>query len=180
MTVLDRPTRPSPYRELRVDVYKPQQHIHIDTLFWQHRSPFAGTQEQLDELRRDADAKAAARAAERAHAELTDFLATLHQSQSRRRPSVFDVHRPAIRRLKAIVHVGLIPMLWAITTCRCGERWPCNSVKQHLRKHLGWTIDITDQLNTVTRQLPKPTTRWSRFWQTVTRRPTRFRPRVRR
>ncbi|ADD40349.1 hypothetical protein Snas_0635 [Stackebrandtia nassauensis DSM 44728] len=170
MTVIDRPlhtrlTPPTHDDDLRVDVYRPAQRIRVDTLFWHHRSPFAGTQEQLDELRHDADNRAAARAAKRAQAELIDYLNTLTRPRPKPRPSVFDVHRPAIRRLRTIVHVGLVPMLWAITTCACGERWPCNSVKQHLRKHLGWTIDITDELKRITRRLPKPETRVKRWWR---------------
>lgn len=144
-----------------VEEFKPQHRIRIDTLFWQHRSPFLGSQEQLNELAREADAKAAARAAARAQSELMDYLRSL--SGPRPRPSVFDVHRPAVRRLRAIVHVGLIPMLWAITTCRCGERWPCHSVKRHLRAHLGWSVDITEELKALTRALPRPRTRFSRL-----------------
>ncbi|MGH8883435.1 MAG: hypothetical protein ACRD0P_39850 [Stackebrandtia sp.] len=134
-----------------IDVIVPRQRIQVDTLFWQHNSIFAGTQEQLDELRADADARAFARAREE------------YAAQAERRPRLYEAHRPETRKLTPVVHVGLIPMLWNITTCRCGDRWPCNAVKQRLRDRLGWTVDITDELKAATRKLPKPAGRLTRL-----------------
>ncbi|ADD40580.1 hypothetical protein [Stackebrandtia nassauensis] len=85
------------------------------------------------------------------------------------KPSVFDIHRPADRSLRLVIHAGLLPMLWAITTCACGERWPCGTVKRHLRRNLGWTVDITAELKDITRQLPKPTSRLDRVWRNLKR-----------
>lgn len=132
-----------------VDEYHPRHNIRIDTTFWQHKSIFAGSQEQLNELRRDADARAAARA--------------------RAQPSIYDVHRPVFRRIKLIVHVGFIPLLWAITTCRCGDRWPCNGITQYARRRLGWRIDIDEYLKTLTKRLPKPANRFSRLRRFLSR-----------
>lgn len=146
----------------RVDIYVPRQSIRVDTTFWQHRSIFAGTQEQLNQLRREADE----RAAQRARAAFADHVASLRASEER---SMLQAHRPAIRRLKAVVHVGLVPLLWNITTCQCGDRWPCNQIKQHLRRRLGWTTDITDHLTTLTKRLPKPATRLTRLRRVLTR-----------
>lgn len=164
--------RPRPHtrtQQPRVDEIKPSRNIRIDTTFWQHRSIFAGSQEQLNQLRREADERAAARA----RADFAEYFEAMHaQSQ----PSTLELHRPAIRRLKPIVHVGLVPMLWTITTCKCGERWPCNDIKQYLRQRLGWTVDITDHLKTLTQHLPKPTTRFKRLRQTLTRHLKRQRP----
>lgn len=156
-----------PRHDVRVEEYSPRHDVRIDTMFWQHRSPFAGTQEQLDELKVDAEA----RAVERARADFADYFQAMRaQSQ----PSTLELHRPAIRRLKPIVHVGLVPMLWAITTCKCGERWPCNDIKQYLRRRLGWTTDITDHLKDLTDRLPKPATRWKRLRRSFIRRRRRL------
>lgn len=137
-----------------VEEFTPNRTIRIDTTFWQHRSIFAGTQEQLSQLRAEADARAARRA-------FAEYLHTEREASPT--PSFFDIHRPAVRHLKAILHVGLIPMLWLIITCRCGGRWPCNDVKQHYRAKRGWTVDITEDLDRATRALLKPTARWRRL-----------------
>lgn len=126
------------------EIYSPHRNIAIDTMFWQHHSIFAGTQEQLDELRRDADRKAGMRYRDQ-------LLAAVKPKPA----SIYDSHRPAVRRLKGILHVGLIPLLWFITTCRCGDRWPCNEVKQHIRHQHGWTGDITAHLKALTKRLRK-------------------------
>lgn len=141
-----------------VDEYYPRRDIRIDTMFWQHRSPFAGTQEQLDELRAEADARAAHRA-------LLDLMAPTAPAPR----SIFDAHRPAVRSLDPILHVGLFPFLWLITTCACGGRWPCNDVKQHYRAQYGWTVDITAEIDRATRELPKPVPRWRRWLRRLRR-----------
>ncbi|MGH8882694.1 MAG: hypothetical protein ACRD0P_36025, partial [Stackebrandtia sp.] len=114
------------------EIYYPNRNIGIDTMFWQHHSIFAAPQEQLDQLRHDADRKAGARYRDQ-------LLQAIHTP---RPASVYDTHHPATRRLKAVLHVGLIPLLWAITTCHCGDRWPCNDIKQSVRHEHGWTADI--------------------------------------
>lgn len=139
----------------RVDVHLPRRNIRIDQTFWQHRSIFAGSQEQLDQLRREADQRAAARA-------LAESVESLRAKQKQ---SVLEAHRPAFKRLKPIVHVGFVPLLWTITTCRCGQRWPCNDIKKHLRHRFGWTADITEHLKALTDGLPKPSTRWTRLFR---------------
>lgn len=155
-----RPQAPARRDEPRADVYLPRHDIRIDTSFWQHRSIFAGSQEQLDQLRREADARAAARA--RAEEDRTMRAA----------------HRPVFKRLKPVVHVGFVPLLWTITTCQCGQRWPCNDIKQYLRRRLGWTVDITGHLKRLTDDLPRPATRWTRLrhllsrWRNLAGRPT--------
>lgn len=146
---------------MTVDEFIPSRTIRIDTSFWQHRSIFAGTQEQLSQLRAEADARAARRA-------LVEYLYSGQASSPP--PSIFATHRPAVRRLKAILHVGLFPMLWLVTTCRCGGRWPCNDVKQHYRAERGWTVDITDDLDRATRTLPKPVPRWRHLLRRLRRR----------
>lgn len=154
MTITHEPAHTTVHKP--VDVYVPRQSIRVDTTFWQHRSIFAGSQEQLNELRREADARAAARA----RAEFAELLEPLRAEEER---PVLEAHRPVFKRLKPVIHVGLVPLLWAITTCRCGQRWPCNDIKQYLRARFGWTADITTHLKTLTDDLPKPATRWSRL-----------------
>lgn len=146
-----------------VSIHYPHRNVRIDTTFWQHRSIFAGSQEQLNELRREAEERAAARGRKL----FAEYVESLHEKTRRQ---TFEAHRPAIRRLKPVLHVGFVPLLWAITTCKCGDRWPCNSVKQYFRSRLGWTVDITEHLDNAARNLPKPATRWSRFVRFVTRR----------
>lgn len=155
---------PTPDRdEPRVDVYLPKREIRVDTTFWQHRSIFAGSQEQLNELRREAEERAAVRGRKL----FADYTDSLHADAQR---SVLEAHRPVFKRLKPIVHVGLVPMLWTITTCKCGDRWPCNDIKQYLRHRIGWTTDITEPLKSLAAELPKPATRWSRLRHWLTRR----------
>lgn len=141
------------------DEYKPHRNVRIDTLFWQHRSPFLGTQEQLDELKRDTEHRAGLRYRQ----QLLDACRTTRPA------SVFDSHRPAIARLRAIIHVGFLPLLWRIVTCKCGQRWPCHTIKRHVRARIGWTGDFTAELKAITDDLPKPTTRWRRLLRTLTR-----------
>ncbi|MGH8878038.1 MAG: hypothetical protein ACRD0P_11945 [Stackebrandtia sp.] len=130
------------------DVYHPNRTIAVDTMFWQHHSIFAGTQEQLDELRAEADRRAGLR--------YRDQLLAAVRPTAAPRPSVFAEHHPANSRLTPVLHVGFLPLLWKITTCQCGDRWPCNSIKQHLRRRLGWTADLTEHLKSITKRLPKP------------------------
>lgn len=155
-----------PHDEPAVDVYLPRRNVRVDQTFWQHRSIFAGSQEQLNQLRREADHRAAARA----RAAWADHVQRQRADEER---SVLRAHRPAFRQFKAIIHVRLFPMLWNITTCRCGDRWPCNSIKLYIRHRWGWNSDFDQRLAELSRHLPKPASRWTRLRRFLTRRPTR-------
>lgn len=153
MTITHEPVHIAPPR---VDIRVPRQDIRVDTTLWQHRSILAGSQEQLSQLRREAEERAAARA----RAYVAEYL---QSERVQTQPPVHEIHRPVVRRLKPILHVGLVPLLWTITTCKCGQRWPCNDIKLFLRRRFGWTTDITGHLKKLTDDLPKPSTRWSRL-----------------
>jgi hypothetical protein len=70
---------------------------------------------------------------------------TLAYTRAREAAEAIPREHLPIRRLRFVIALGLLPMLWVLPRCRhtdCRKAWPCPPLLRQLRRVHGWTADI--------------------------------------
>ena len=103
--------------------------VTLNTLYWAGAPgcPFAGTQQQVNQIKE------------------------LSETRAAERKALFTAHHVAKRRWKILLHAGLFPLLLRKPVCKCGRHFPCGAIKAHLRKRLGWHTNLGPTLKQLTK-----------------------------